>query len=107
MTVEIKNPNSVSNGDVKQNSTNKKSKESERRRRRKKQKKNKKQNNNNNITETDNDSDDNAKENSDPHQPLEKVEIEYVTENLEFGDAYSELKSVFEKFNVKEVADAE
>ncbi|KAI3964603.1 hypothetical protein MKX01_020420, partial [Papaver californicum] len=39
--------------------------------------------------------------------PLEKVEIEYVTENLEFGDAYSELKSVFEKFNVKEAADAE
>ncbi|KAI3838327.1 hypothetical protein MKW92_011795 [Papaver armeniacum] len=104
MTVEIENPNSVSNGDLKQNSTNKKSKESEKRRRRRKQKKNKKQNN---ITETDNDSDDNAKENSDTHQPLEKVEIEYVTENLEFGDAYAELKSVFEKFNVKEAADAE
>ncbi|RZC46473.1 hypothetical protein C5167_039423 [Papaver somniferum] len=104
MTVEIENPNSISNGDVNQNSTNKKSKESEKRRRRRKQKKNKKQNN---ITETDNDGDDNAKENSDPHQPLEKVEIEYVTENLEFGDAYAELKSVFEKFNVKEAADAE
>ncbi|RZC66703.1 hypothetical protein C5167_010399 [Papaver somniferum] len=106
MTVEIENPNSVSNGDLKQNSTNKKSKESEKRRRRRKQKKNNKKQNN--ITETD--SDDNVKENSGPHQnqqPLEKVEIEYVTENLEFGDAYAELKSVFEKFNVKEAADAE
>ncbi|RZC65420.1 hypothetical protein C5167_009111 [Papaver somniferum] len=99
MTVEIGNPNSISNGDVKQNSTNKKSKESEKRRRRRKQKKNKKQNN---ITETDNDSDDNAKENSDPHQPLEKVEIEYVTENLEFGDAYAELKSDNDKKDEEE-----
>ncbi|KAI3874561.1 hypothetical protein MKW92_027287 [Papaver armeniacum] len=94
MAVKIENPNSVVfNGDIK---TNKKSKEISRRRR--KQNKNKKQNNNNN---------DNAKENSDPLQPLEIAEIEYVTENLEFGDAYAELKSVIEKFNAKEAADAE
>ncbi|KAI3832001.1 hypothetical protein MKX03_006375 [Papaver bracteatum] len=92
MAVEIENPNFVVfNGDVR---TNKKSKEISKRRR--KQKKNKKQNNN---------SDDNAKENSDPHQ--EKTEIEYVMENLEFGDAYAELKSVIEKFNAKNAADAE
>ncbi|KAI3862106.1 hypothetical protein MKW92_020586 [Papaver armeniacum] len=90
MAVEIESPNSVVfNGDVK---TYKKSKEA---RGRRKQKKNKKQNNNNN----------NDKENSDPHQPLEKVE--YVMENLEFGDAYAELKSVFEKFNAKEPAATE
>ncbi|KAI3907252.1 hypothetical protein MKW92_005137 [Papaver armeniacum] len=83
MAVEIENPNSVVfNGS----------------RRRRKQNKNKKQNNNNN---------DKAKENSDPHQSLEIAEIEYVTENLEFGDAYAELKSVIEKFNAKEAADAE
>ncbi|KAI3951004.1 hypothetical protein MKW98_026458 [Papaver atlanticum] len=91
MAVEIENPDSVVfNGDVR---TNKKSKEITRRRR--KQKKNKKQDNNNN------------KENSDPQQPLEIDEIEYITENLEFGDAYAELKSVFEKFDAKEAVNAE
>ncbi|KAI3924935.1 hypothetical protein MKW92_044998 [Papaver armeniacum] len=96
MAVEIENPCSVVfNGGLK---TNKKSKDISRRRR--KQKKNKRQHNY--I-----DSDDNAKENSDPLQPLEIAEIEYVTENLEFGDAYAELKSVIEKFNAKQPADTE
>ncbi|KAI3910247.1 hypothetical protein MKW98_016516, partial [Papaver atlanticum] len=39
--------------------------------------------------------------------PLEIDEIEYITENLEYGDAYAELKSVFEKFDAKEAVDAE
>ncbi|MCL7038975.1 hypothetical protein MKW94_016372 [Papaver nudicaule] len=106
MAVDIENPNSVSKGDLKQNNNNMKSKETGKRRRRK-QKKNKKTNNDT-ITQTD--SDDNPKENSNPNQQpeLEKVEIEYVTENLDFGDAFAEsMKSVFDKFTIKEPADAE
>ncbi|KAA0049983.1 splicing factor 3B subunit 2 [Cucumis melo var. makuwa] len=116
MTVEVSQPNGVvSNGDLDLNSNPKsgavkKSRESERRRRRRKQKKNQKASKVKEAAGGD-DSDasgDDTKENDDPLQVVEKVEIEYVPEKAELDDSLDEdFRKVFEKFTFSEVAGAE
>ncbi|KAF9618229.1 hypothetical protein IFM89_000864 [Coptis chinensis] len=102
MIAEATNPNGVSNGDLKKNNNNKKPKEIDRRRRRRKQKKNKSKEENGNIipkTESLDDDSDDAKENADPQQFVENVEIEYVAEKADLeGSSYEEFAKVFEKF---------
>ncbi|KAB1199174.1 Splicing factor 3B subunit 2 [Morella rubra] len=101
----------VSNGDLSSNpnpSHAKKSRETERRRRRRKQKKN-----NSKASQTldpssvdDNDiADDDAKENNDPQQLGELVEVEYVPEQADFDDGMDEeFRKIFEKFTFRETA---
>ncbi|XP_038890808.1 splicing factor 3B subunit 2 [Benincasa hispida] len=116
MTAEVSQPNGVvSNGDLDLNSNPKsgaakKSRESERRRRRRKQKKNQKASKVKEAAagEDSDASGDDTKENDDPLQVVEKVEIEYVPEKAELDDNLDEeFRKVFEKFSFSEVAGAE
>ncbi|KGN61286.1 splicing factor 3B subunit 2 [Cucumis sativus] len=116
MTVEVSQPNGVvSNGDLDLNSNPKsgavkKSRENERRRRRRKQKKNQKASKVKEAAggEDSDASGDDTKENDDPLQVVEKVEIEYIPEKAELDDSLDEdFRKVFEKFSFSEVAGAE
>ncbi|XP_050367780.1 uncharacterized protein LOC126786108 [Argentina anserina] len=95
----------VANGDLKPLSSGangaaaKKSRESERRRRRRKQKKNRKASQ---ATASDASDGDDVKENNDPQQVVEQVEIEYVPEKAELNeDMDEEFRKIFEKFTFK------
>ncbi|RHN74735.1 hypothetical protein MtrunA17_Chr2g0313531 [Medicago truncatula] len=84
----------------------KKSKENDRRRRRGKAKKNNKASEQpaSNIGEDS----DNAKENTDPKQVFEQVEIEYVPEKVDLYEGMDEeFRKIFEKFSFTDVAASE
>nr|XP_011460254.1 PREDICTED: splicing factor 3B subunit 2 isoform X2 [Fragaria vesca subsp. vesca] len=83
----------------------KKSRESERRRRRRKQKKNRKASQ---STASDVSDGDDVKENNDPQQVVEQVEIEYVPEKAELNEELDEeFRKIFEKFTFKSAAGVE
>ncbi|XP_027191854.1 uncharacterized protein [Cicer arietinum] len=97
----------VSNGDLGSNSAPaKKSREAERRRRRRKQKKINKASKEPNANAPENDDDE--KENTEPQQVVEQVEMEYVPEKAELYEGLDEeFKKIFEKFSFTEVTDSE
>ncbi|XP_022996847.1 splicing factor 3B subunit 2-like [Cucurbita maxima] len=115
MTAEVSQSNGVvSNCDLDLNSNPKsgaakKSRESERRRRRRKQKKNQKTSKVEATAGEDSDaSGDDTKENDNPLQVVEKVEIEYVPDKAELDDSLDEeFRKVFEKFSFSEIAGTE
>ncbi|KAJ4874059.1 proline-rich spliceosome-associated (PSP) family protein [Raphanus sativus] len=84
----------ASNGNI--TASSKKSRESDRRRRRRKQKKNRKAASHADASD--------SKENADPQQQdSEQIVIEYVPEQAEFGDGFSDdFKEIFEKFSFRE-----
>ncbi|KAJ4880934.1 proline-rich spliceosome-associated (PSP) family protein [Raphanus sativus] len=93
----------ASNGNITPSS--KKSRESDRRRRRRKQKKSNKAASRADVEEADVSGASDSKENADP-QP--QVEIEYVPEQPELEDGFSdEFKQIFEKFSFKETVASE
>jgi splicing factor 3B subunit 2 len=84
----------------------KKPKENDRRRRRRKPKKNNKTSEQPALNNNE-DSDD-AKENTDPKQVVEKVEIEYVPEKVDLYEGMDEeFRKIFEKFSFTDVAASE
>ncbi|KAK2372195.1 splicing factor 3B subunit [Trifolium repens] len=84
----------------------KKPKENDRRRRRRKPKKNNKASEQ--PAPNNNEDSDDAKENTDPKQVVEKVEIEYVPEKVDLYDGMDEeFRKIFEKFSFTDVAASE
>ncbi|CAN7071062.1 unnamed protein product [Brassica oleracea var. botrytis] len=88
----------AANGNI--TASSKKSRESDRRRRRRKQKKNKKSSH---ADVEDAEASDSKKKADPQQQASEQIVIEYVAEQAEFGDGFSdEFKEIFEKFNFRE-----
>lgn len=113
-TLPYQNGEVVSNRDLAANSTTtssaaaKKSRESERRRRRRKQKKNNKASQEPDHEDKTAEESDGAKENTDPKQVVEQVEIEYVPEKAELDEGMDEeFRKIFEKFSFSDVTGSE
>ncbi|CAJ2648661.1 unnamed protein product [Trifolium pratense] len=84
----------------------KKPKDNDRRRRRRKPKKNNKTSEQ--PASNNNEDSDDAKENTDPKQVVEKVEIEYVPEKVDLYEGMDEeFRKIFEKFSFTDVAASE